>query len=545
MTPSSTELQPQFFVTRDSGKMVPLVAIDELPDHVSIRSVSKSLTAFDISGMTGLGVVPSRHRRYIVDGLQNGAPTQPAFGTCVTASSPQKSSVNPAKLDASGDQTSEHRKANSQLPYNTDTATDGQANITSNVVKKTVKNIYPGPSKAYGINEQAPAALQSQLPKSVSSSHADRNAGPSHQPGPLPEWKKTAILPPGPAPGVKEYCSYWLRKGECDYAQQGCLYLHEMPTDLPTLESVGLRDIPGWYRRKYGLGSWLAQNGSDSSTKSQRTSKQSDMGQSWRGAGGTGRASYKTGVGRTRTNARDTPEPTSNVQPVTANGVRFPPLSTGSNLRHTGEINASDTSRPTSSNLHEHLRAQQVKTSIAALDSLEASNRDRDVLAEKYTCLKPTKKSFAEAVVTTDSSSKAASGTPPSSATSPDASHNSNFDGTTSLPSSNSSTSSACADHGSMPASETDELESLLQTECDAELDSYVDPHAAPTNNTVIIGGQNMEMLKRKHTSPHGYANTGGRSGHGQGYGHLGKKKGRRAGGRVHCGGHGSGGTMK
>ena len=51
-------------------------------------------------------------------------------------------------------------------------------------------------------------------------------------------------------PEKKLYCSYWLRHGECDYLQQGCKYLHVMPTDVETLNRCGLRDIPRWYRNQ-------------------------------------------------------------------------------------------------------------------------------------------------------------------------------------------------------------------------------------------------------------------------------------------------------
>ncbi|KAL4909038.1 hypothetical protein BDW74DRAFT_174255 [Aspergillus multicolor] len=57
----------------------------------------------------------------------------------------------------------------------------------------------------------------------------------------------------------KEFCSYWVRHGECDYQQQGCLYKHEVPLDRDKLEKLGLRDIPRWYREKYGIPS--IQNG--------------------------------------------------------------------------------------------------------------------------------------------------------------------------------------------------------------------------------------------------------------------------------------------
>ena len=47
--------------------------------------------------------------------------------------------------------------------------------------------------------------------------------------------------------GKKVYCTHWIRWGECDYTQQGCLYKHEMP-DEPTLNSIGIRTTPKWYR---------------------------------------------------------------------------------------------------------------------------------------------------------------------------------------------------------------------------------------------------------------------------------------------------------
>ena len=42
-----------------------------------------------------------------------------------------------------------------------------------------------------------------------------------------------------------------------DLLWTGCLYKHEMPTDPVMLEKLGLRDIPRWYREKYGIPSIL------------------------------------------------------------------------------------------------------------------------------------------------------------------------------------------------------------------------------------------------------------------------------------------------
>ena len=47
--------------------------------------------------------------------------------------------------------------------------------------------------------------------------------------------------------GAKLYCTHWMRTGECDFTQQGCMFLHLMP-DLPTLEKLGFRSYPRWFR---------------------------------------------------------------------------------------------------------------------------------------------------------------------------------------------------------------------------------------------------------------------------------------------------------
>ena len=65
-------LRPQFFCTRPNGTVTPLVAVDELPAHVSIRGVSRNLSANDTQGMTSLGTVNGRSQKYVVDGIPAG-----------------------------------------------------------------------------------------------------------------------------------------------------------------------------------------------------------------------------------------------------------------------------------------------------------------------------------------------------------------------------------------------------------------------------------------------------------------------------------------
>lgn len=80
---------------------------------------------------------------------------------------------------------------------------------------------------------------------------------------PIPSFQYTSNLSTRRVPlGKKVYCSHWMSTGECDYAQQGCLYKHEMPTDLELLNQLGFQDIPKWYREKHGYGKLTAVPGS-------------------------------------------------------------------------------------------------------------------------------------------------------------------------------------------------------------------------------------------------------------------------------------------
>ncbi|SLM36275.1 c-x8-c-x5-c-x3-h type zinc finger protein [Lasallia pustulata] len=64
---------------------------------------------------------------------------------------------------------------------------------------------------------------------------------------PLPNPNPTSSVPTRKKK-EKVYCSFWIRRGECDYTQQGCLYKHEMPTDRETLKELGISIIPRWWR---------------------------------------------------------------------------------------------------------------------------------------------------------------------------------------------------------------------------------------------------------------------------------------------------------
>lgn len=67
----------------------------------------------------------------------------------------------------------------------------------------------------------------------------------------MPSTTSQKPLPPSglePDESLKEYCTYWIRTGECAYTQQGCKYKHEMPPDRSTLLKIFGTDVwPKWW----------------------------------------------------------------------------------------------------------------------------------------------------------------------------------------------------------------------------------------------------------------------------------------------------------
>jgi hypothetical protein len=391
-------LRPQLFITRQNGIMIPLVAVDELPPTISIRGVPRTLSPHDISGMTGVGTFNSRHRQYVVDDLNKGFE---AF------SIPRDRS-----LMGSSFATLASRPPNKGTPWGIDHA-----------------SIFPVPPKAYGIQEQSPS--NPKVPFANKSHSTSTSFTISTEPN-LSLFHNLEDLPIGRAPGIKEYCSYWLRHGECDYAQQGCLYRHEMPLDRPTLENLGLRDIPRWYREKHHLGSYLAGGNTLSSIDASGTAKPNLSGRNWRShpvkasLDAAIRQHEKSvelptvsnisllGKGSTKLGASSSLAPAATVsspKPVVSNtkpAISAPKPNHNAILgRHQPSSTAAFKASAVATVLDEEtVSARQLRETIRMLDAYD--RRERDRLTEKYQSLAP-QKSGVMAPANTPSTSRASS----------------------------------------------------------------------------------------------------------------------------------------
>lgn len=76
----ASPIRPQFFCSRPNGTLTPLIALDELPTHISVRGVPRVLSPGDTQGMTSLGTVNPRAQFYVVDGV-SPAPARASTGS--------------------------------------------------------------------------------------------------------------------------------------------------------------------------------------------------------------------------------------------------------------------------------------------------------------------------------------------------------------------------------------------------------------------------------------------------------------------------------
>ncbi|PGH20763.1 hypothetical protein AJ80_03524 [Polytolypa hystricis UAMH7299] len=232
----SSSPRPQFYITRLDGTNAALIAVDELPESVNIHGVPRALPQEDTNGMMYLGTVAARNQYYVIN------------------------------VDTSA------------LARQTGSENDQAGNGSSGPMVFIPGHAQPGLAAwnagSQDENSEGSKAL-TRSPKDVKRSAARHSKSTANQNAQR-----------------KEYCSFWIRHGECDYQQQGkylhfqphspftctnmiqgCMYKHYMPTDPETLEKLGLRDVPKWYREKFGVKSVHTAN---------NDSSRPELGRSWR-----------------------------------------------------------------------------------------------------------------------------------------------------------------------------------------------------------------------------------------------------------------------
>ncbi|MCJ1228859.1 hypothetical protein MMC12_005522 [Toensbergia leucococca] len=197
--------RPRYFITRSDGTLSPLIAVDELPSSVRIVGVPAILSPAETQGMMSLGVENHSQHHYTVESLEMSLFAKPSAVEAAAISSPALSDQNYKAPDTK---------------------------LLQKPVVPDVERVESWRQNVKSIDE-----TQAKIDAVVAASEVTETS-------PASRTKNAAT--PGTF-GKKVYCTHWIRWGECDYTQQGCLYKHEMP-DEETLSNIGIRGTPRWYR---------------------------------------------------------------------------------------------------------------------------------------------------------------------------------------------------------------------------------------------------------------------------------------------------------
>ncbi|OJD29169.1 c-x8-c-x5-c-x3-h type zinc finger protein [Diplodia corticola] len=198
-------LRPTWFIQRDSGAYVPVIPVDELPASVNLAEAPRCLKDDGAQGMKFLGKLPFSGQTYSL---------------VVKEQQEHKDTAR---------DNSHHRSIRYPLQHRTYSQTSLRPLLLSEACSKPRAPPHPATTTNTNVDDAAPSR---------------RDTPPDPR------------LPPSgrePDPAKKEYCTYWIRTGECDFTQQGCLFKHEMP-DLRTLrEKVGVGAVPHWWQMRCAM----------------------------------------------------------------------------------------------------------------------------------------------------------------------------------------------------------------------------------------------------------------------------------------------------
>ncbi|MCJ1475191.1 hypothetical protein MMC13_003851 [Lambiella insularis] len=225
---------PKHYVFRDDGSMTPLIAVDELPECIRLRYVPRKLSPALSQGLQSLGVEPKSDLAYE---LEPGT-----FAAAAAAAEKSDSELTERAGGSVLEAVLEHPEEGHAA------AGSSNAKPEEHPVEGWRRRVGTAAAKA----DLATAKAATATAKENSTASTFHNASKrSFLSSIATESQPYTPAQPGIF-GVKEYCTHWIRKGECDFMQQGCIFKHVMP-DLAGLQLLGYRSYPRWFREARGM----------------------------------------------------------------------------------------------------------------------------------------------------------------------------------------------------------------------------------------------------------------------------------------------------
>lgn len=235
------------------GAIVPLVAVDQLPDWMQLAGVPRELDAEQTIGMTNLGVVDNEddstfevrlHHdkiRAILDDADDG-------GGKAKAKATKKKTTPPTETRGKANAIA-HAASDESLSTSTGTSSSTR---TGPVEKPTLRAHHPAErTLSASRHNPANAASDTTHARSISEKplRPHMTAAARDEPRP-PAPQRAARQDRQPA---TVFCRHWCHHGTCKWGLD-CRYQHRMPLTQEGLQGVGLRDFPAWYLLATGPG---------------------------------------------------------------------------------------------------------------------------------------------------------------------------------------------------------------------------------------------------------------------------------------------------
>ena len=242
--------QPRFFIVRPDakkqasgggiqslpGSIVPLIAVDELPGWLDVVGVPRELAVEQTTGLCNLGNVPKSKGSYAVRILQHQPPAAGSSAATAAATSNAPAPPAPSRTSSSSETTA-------PAVVDADRIKSRWSDEHTTHVRARTSSSNSNSSLSGGGLEDTTTTTTTTTPHHHPHHHPHPPLPPPSSPPLLP-----AYPPPPPPPPPTEYCRHWCHHGTCKWGLR-CRYLHAMPASPAGLAHVGLRDLPGWWKK--------------------------------------------------------------------------------------------------------------------------------------------------------------------------------------------------------------------------------------------------------------------------------------------------------
>ena len=246
--PDVVEQDPTDSGQTQLGQIVPLIAVDELPEWLDIVGVPRELTAEQTVGLCNLGTIPR---------------SEGAFPVRITTSTPDVLASPPASWAEAAPATLEESERQRDLAKPAVEGKGADPASARNALKRQqseatgadTTGVHPASSlkipRGPECRECSPAGLQKSIhnveAQSASQQQREHEAQPPKErracsPMTYPDSNKTTSQ----TVAQSEYCRHWCHHGTCKWGIR-CRYLHAMLTTHEGLGEVELREVPQWW----------------------------------------------------------------------------------------------------------------------------------------------------------------------------------------------------------------------------------------------------------------------------------------------------------